>query len=170
MGNDAPAMSVDTTGMYHIVLDFNFPGNLSSPSILVSPVKWGVSGVMNRGGFTPFEPVDINAETMTWTLENQRISTTRNFHFCYGGGSWLNLDAGGKVKLNTYLGANMQPGGGDIAVDTIGFYTVRFTYTRAAGKVSDCFSYEIARCTLQCSRSDRHQYEGRNHSPFGSRL
>ena len=145
MGDDAPAMQVPTTGLYHIIVDFNYPGDLGSPSIVVAPVAWGVSGVMNKGGFTAFDGVEVNAEEMSWTLENQRLSTTRNFHFCYGGGSALSLDAGGKVKVNTYLGAAMLPGGNDIVVDTIGFYTVKLMYKRAAGRVSESFSYELKR-------------------------
>ena len=51
----------------------------------------------------------------------------------------------GKVKVNTYLGAAMLPGGNDIVLDTIGFYTVTLTYRRAAGRVSESFSYELSR-------------------------
>ncbi len=145
MGDEAPAMQVPSTGLYHILVDFNYPGDLVSPFIVVAPVSWGVSGVMNKGGFTPFEAVDVDSEQMTWTLEGQRLSSTRNFRFCYGGGSALCLDDAGKVRVNTYLGAAMLPGGNDIVVDTIGFYTVKLTYTRAAGKVSDSFSYELER-------------------------
>ena len=53
IGQDAPAMQVKETGLYHIVLDNNANGDLpEGAQIIIQKADWGVRGGMNGWGFT----------------------------------------------------------------------------------------------------------------------
>ena len=145
-GDDAPAMRVDKTGLYHIVLDLNKEGDLLYPQIVVTNVIWGVRGGLNGWGFTPFEDVEVNAQTMTWTLTDQEIAANGVFKFAYGHGWKIQLDDAGNVKANTNLGADCVAGGADILVNQGGKYTIKLTYTLAGGDIKNSYSYELI-CT-----------------------
>ena len=145
-GADAPAMRVDKTGLYHIVLDLNKEGDLLFPQIVVANVTWGVRGGLNGWGFTAFEDVEVNAQTMTWTLTEQEIPAASVFKFAYGSGWKIQLDDAGNVKANTNLGEDCVAGGADIKVAKGGKYTIKLTYTLAGGDIKNSYSYELI-CT-----------------------
>ncbi len=145
-GAEAPAMRVAETGLYHIVLDLNLEGDLLYPQIVVAKVIWGVRGGLNGWGFTPFDAVEVNAETMTWTLTDQEITANGVFKFAYGHGWKIQLDDAGNVKANTNLGADCVAGGADILVNQGGKYTIKLTYTLAGGDIKNSYSYELI-CT-----------------------
>lgn len=145
-GADAPAMRVDKTGLYHIVLDLNKEGDLLYPQIVVANVTWGVRGGMNGWGFTAFEDVEVNAETMTWTMTDVEIPVNGTFKFAYGHGWKIQLDDAGNVKANTNVGADCVAGGADIAVEKGGKYTITLTYTLAGGDIKNSYKYTLV-CT-----------------------
>ena len=147
VGADAPAMKVDKTGLYHIVLDLNLEGDLLYPQIIVANVIWGVRGDMNGWGFTPFEAVEVNAQTMTWKLENQDIPAGGKFKFAYGHGWKIQLDDAGNVKANTNLGVDGVSGGADIVLEKGGLYTITLTYTLKGGDIADGYTF-----TTQCTK------------------
>ena len=127
IGENAPAMKVDETGLYHIVLDLNLEGDLLYPQIIVSDVQWGVRGAMNGWGFTAFDEVEVNANTMTWTMENVDMPANGEFKFAYGHGWKIQLDDAGNVKANTNLGEGSLPNGANIKVEKAGLYTITLT-------------------------------------------
>ena len=45
IGDAAPKMKVEATGLYHIVLDLNKANDLSAAQIILAPVSWGVRGI-----------------------------------------------------------------------------------------------------------------------------
>lgn len=147
-GADAPAMRVDETGLYHIVLDLNKEGDLLYPQIVVTNVIWGVRGAMNGWGFTPFEAVEVNAKTMTWTMTDVEIPAGGEFKFGYGHGWKIQLDDAGNVKANTNLGQDSLPNGANIKVEKGGLYTISLTYTLAGGDISKGYTYELV-CTKE---------------------
>lgn len=148
IGADAPAMRVDETGLYHIVLDLNKEGDLLYPQIVVTNVIWGVRGAMNGWGFTPFEAVEVNAKTMTWTMTEVDIPAGGEFKFGYGHGWKIQLDDAGEVKANTNLGQDSLPNGANIKVEKGGLYTISLTYTLAGGDISKGYTYELV-CTKE---------------------
>ena len=147
IGENAPAMKVDKTGLYHIVLDLNNEDDLLYPQIVVANVEWGVRGDMNSWGFTAFDSVAINAQTMTWKLENQEIPAGGKFKFAYGHGWKIQLDDAGNVKANTNLGVDGVSGGADIVLEKGGLYTITLTYTLKGGDIADGYTY-----TTECTK------------------
>lgn len=148
IGADAPAMKVEKTGLYHIVLDLNNNKDLLYPQIIVVPVSWGVRGDCNGWGFTPFEAVDPSNAGMTWVLENQEFGAGGKFKFAHDGIWKLQLDDAGNVKAHTNLGTDSQNGGADIVVDKAGYYKITLTYTLKGGTIADSFKYTVE-CTQE---------------------
>ena len=147
IGDDAPAMKVDQTGLYHIVLDLNLEGDLLYPQIVVSNVVWGVRGDMNGWGFTAFDAVEVNAQTMTWKMEDVDIPAGGKFKFAYGHGWKIQLDDAGSVKANTNLGVDGVSGGADIVLEKGGLYTITLTYTLKGGDIADGYTF-----TTECTK------------------
>ena len=147
IGEEAPAMKVEKTGLYHIVLDLNNESDLLYPQIIVANVEWGVRGDMNGWGFTPFEAVEVNAKTMTWKLENQDIPAGGKFKFAYGHGWKIQLDDAGNVKANTNHGVDGVSGGADIVLEKGGLYTITLTYTLKGGDIADGYTF-----TTECTK------------------
>ena len=127
IGEEAPAMKVEKTGLYHIVLDLNNESDLLYPQIIVANVEWGVRGDMNGWGFTAFDAVEVNAQTMTWKMEDVDIPAGGKFKFAYGHGWKIQLDDAGSVKANTNLGVDGVSGGADIVLEKGGLYTITLT-------------------------------------------
>jgi len=142
-GEDAPAMRVEKTGLYHIVLDLNLENDLLYPQIVVAPVQWGVRGGMNGWGFTAFPEVEYNNTEMTWVLTEQKLAAGGKFKFAYGGGWKIQLDDAGNVKANTNLGEGAQSGTADIAVEKSGTYEITLTYKLAGGAIENSYSYDV---------------------------
>ena len=147
IGDDAPAMKVDETGLYHIVLDLNLEGDLQYPQIVVSNVQWGVRGAMNGWGFTAFDAVEVNAKTMTWKMENVDMPANGEFKFAYGHGWKIQLDDAGNVKANTNLGMESLPNGANIKVEKAGLYTITLTYTLKGGDIAAGYTF-----TTECTQ------------------
>ena len=147
IGENAPAMKVDQTGLYHIVLDLNLEGDLLYPQIIVSNVQWGVRGDMNGWGFTAFDSIAVNAKTMTWKMEDVDIPAGGKFKFAYGHGWKIQLDDAGSVKANTNLGVDGVSGGADIVLEKGGLYTITLTYTLKGGDIADGYTF-----TTECTK------------------
>ena len=148
IGADAPAMKVDETGLYHIVLDLNLEGDLLYPQIIVSDVQWGVRGAMNGWGFTAFDAVEVNAKTMTWKMENVDMPANGEFKFAYGHGWKIQLDDAGNVKANTNLGMESLPNGANIKVEKAGLYTITLTYNLKGGDIAAGYTF-TTKCTKE---------------------
>ena len=142
-------MSVEETGLYHIVLDLNEVKNslgepeLAYPQIVVAPAEWGIRGGMNGWGFTKGDMTRAEDGTIVYTIKNAVCSENCEFKFAYGGGWKIQLDADGKVKANTNLGADMVIGGGNIMIEQAGIYDIVLKYKNAAGVAAQSFSYEV---------------------------
>ncbi|MBR5842781.1 MAG: SusF/SusE family outer membrane protein [Bacteroidaceae bacterium] len=148
IGENAPAMKVDKTGLYHIVLDLNLEGDLLYPQIIVSDVQWGVRGDMNSWGFTAFEAVEVNAQTMTWTMKDVEMPAGGKFKFAYGHGWKIQLDDAGNVKANTNLGVDCVSGGADIVLEKGGLYDITLTYTLKGGDIAASYAF-TTKCTQE---------------------
>ena len=151
-GADAPAMKVEKTGLYHIVLDLNEGNDLPfGAQIVVAPVTMGVRGGMNGWGFTAFpEPAQYTNEGITWVLEEQSLAKGGKFKFAYNHAWKIQLDDAGKVKAHANLGEGAVNGATDIAVEKGGLYKITLTYKLASGDISASFDYDIV-CTQESS-------------------
>lgn len=150
VGADAPAMRVEETGFYHIVLDLNTTGDLAEAQIILAEAEMGVRGGMNGWGFTAGEMSRAEDGKITWTWKDQSLAKGGEFKFAYGHGWKIQLDDAGKVKANTNLGADMIPGGGNIAVEKAGLYEIVLTFTNNGGAHANSFAYTIT-CTEESS-------------------
>lgn len=142
-GNSAPAMKVDKSGLYHIVLDLNKNGDLANAQIIVAPVEWGTRGVNGEWGFNPMTGSDFNRTTMVW---KDTFATTQAgiFKFAYGGGWKIQLDDAGLVKANTNLGKDMVNGGGNINMPAGTNVIVTLTWTLKGGVIANSYAMGIA--------------------------
>ena len=151
IGENAPAMQVAETGMYHIVLDNNAMGDLEYPQIIIQRAKWGVRGGMNGWGFTQAEET-LNADgSVTYTLTEQEMGQGGEFKWASCHGWKINLDVDGNVKAEVALGltdGKLSNTGANIAVDKAGFYALTLTWKPAAGSVADAFTSEV-----ECTRT-----------------
>ena len=149
-GADAPAMKVEKTGLYHIVLDLNEGNDLPfGAQIVVAPVTMGVRGGMNGWGFTAFpEPAKYTNEGITWVLEEQSLAKGGTFKFAYNHAWKIQLDDAGKVKAHANLGEGAVNGATDIAVEKAGLYKITLSYKLASGDISASFKYDIV-CTQE---------------------
>ena len=148
IGEDAPAMQVKETGLYHIVLDNNANGDLTDGAqIIVQKADWGVRGGMNGWGFTKGEVKNENGViTYTWVDQNLAAGGEFKFASCHG---WkINLDADGIVKAEVSLGLDDEGklnnnANNNIPVEKAGLYKIVLTYTCKAGALADSFSYDV---------------------------
>lgn len=151
VGEEAPAMQVKETGMYHIVLDNNYVGDLEYPQIIIQRAKWGVRGGMNGWGFTEAEE-SVNADgSVTYTLTDQNLAKNGEYKWASCHAWKINLDVDGAVKAEVALGlteGKLSNTGGNIVVDKAGLYTITLTWTPKAGAVADAFTY-TQECTLE---------------------
>ena len=151
-GADAPAMKVEKTGLYHIVLDLNEGNDLPfGAQIVIAPVTWGVRGGMNGWGFTAFpEPAKYSNDGITWVLEDQSLAKGGTFKFGYNHAWKIQLDDAGKVKAHANLGDGAVNGATDIKVEKGGLYKITLTYKLASGDISASFKYNVE-CTQESS-------------------
>ena len=149
-GADAPAMKVEKTGLYHIVLDLNEGGDLPfGAQIVLAPVTWGVRGGMNGWGFTAFpEPAKYSNDGITWVLEEQSLAKGGTFKFAYNHAWKIQLDDAAKVKAHANLGDGAVNGAADIAVEKAGLYKITLTYKLASGDISASYDYTVE-CTQE---------------------
>lgn len=146
VGESAPAMQVNETGLYHIVLDNNYVGDLDYPQIIIQRAKWGVRGGMNGWGFTEADE-SVNADgSVTYTLTEQNLAKNGEYKWASCHGWKINLDVDGTVKAEVGLGlteGKLSNTGGNIAVTDAGLYTLTLTWKPASGAVADAFSHTV---------------------------
>ena len=149
-GAEAPAMKVEKTGLYHIVLDLNEANDLPfGAQIILAPVTWGVRGGMNGWGFTAFpEPTAYSNDGITWVLEDQELGKGGTFKFAYNHAWKIQLDDAAKVKAHANLGEGAVNGATDIAVEKAGLYKITLTYKLASGDISASYDYTVE-CTQE---------------------
>ena len=146
IGQDAPAMQVKETGLYHIVLDNNTNGDLKEGAqIIVQKADWGVRGGMNGWGFTKGEVKNDNG-VITYTFKDQKLAANGEFKFASCHGWKINLDADGIVKAEVSLGLDDEGklnnnANNNIKVEKAGLYDIVLTYTCKAGALADSFTY-----------------------------
>lgn len=139
-GPEAPAMRVNETGLYHIVLDLNKAEDLEFPQIIVVPCQWGVRGINGDWGFKPMTlTVDGDKYVYSISFDNMAAST---FKFSYCDGWKITLDIDGKVKAETSLGAGLKVGGADISINPGEKVTITYTFQLAAGDHSKSFTWK----------------------------
>ena len=142
-------MQVDSTGLYHIVLDLDKDGKLAlvgGPQIIVAPVTWGISGDCNGWGMTEAQPEVKSAKEIVWKWENQEFSANQKFKFKDAKSAWkIVLDESNQVKAHTNLGTDSKNGGADIIVEKSGLYTITLTYTLAKGEIANSYKYEVVK-------------------------
>ena len=141
-------MQVAESGLYHIVLDLNKDGKLDltgKEQIIVAPVTWGVSGIMNGWAMTTVEPTVKSATEIVWTWTDQEISANGEFKFKDANGWKIVLDDAGAVKAHTNLGTDCQNGGANIVVAEGGMYTITLTYNLAKGEIANSYKYELTK-------------------------
>ncbi len=145
IGENAPALKVAESGLYHIVLDNNTAKDLKNAQIIIQKADWGVRGGCNGWGFTAGNAVKNEDGTIVYTWENLEFSAKGEFKFASCNGWKINLDEEGVVKAEVGLGltdGKLSNTGGNITVgDKGGLYKVTLTYTPKAGAVADSFSY-----------------------------
>lgn len=134
---DGKTMKVAKEGLYHIILD------TKGAQILVLPVEWGVRGVNSNWGWTAMTPSAVNHETMSWTIEYKDGINAGDFKFAYGDGWKINLDEAGKVKVNTNLGKDMEPGAGNILLPPYKSGKIVLTWKLASGTTAKAYSMKI---------------------------
>ena len=148
IGDDAPAMKVEKTGLYHIVLDINKAGDLKEPQILLLDAsEFGVRGGMNSWGFTKAEASSFSNDGITFTLKDQELAKNGEFKFATGNYWKVTLDDAGKVKAETSLG---ETGNGlglaadnNIKVEKGGLYDITLTFKLTAGEIGASYTSKI---------------------------
>lgn len=144
VGENAPKMKVSATGLYHIVLDLNKDNALADAQIVVCPVTMGVRGGMNSWNFTALEATPASNSGITFVCSGQELAAGGEFKFAYNNAWKITLDAEGKVKANTNLGAGCKPGGDNIVVtEGAGTYKITLTFKLAEGDIANSFSYNV---------------------------
>ena len=154
VGEEAAAMQVKETGMYHIVLDNNAMGDLEYPQIIIQRAKWGVRGGMNGWGFTEAEET-VNADgSVTYTLTEQNLAKNGEYKWASCHGWKINLDVDGLVKAEVSLGLTEgklhNAAQENLKVEAAGLYTLTLTWKPASGGVADAFAY-TQECTQESS-------------------
>ena len=98
-GPEAPAMRVNKTGLYHIVLDLNKATDLEFPQIILVPCEFMLKGGI--GDKSMDLTVDGDKYVYTYTGSGHQDATNFKFACCNG---WkITLDVDGLVKAETSL-------------------------------------------------------------------
>ena len=149
-GTKAPAMKVEKTGLYHIVLDINKAGDLKDAQIvLLDASDFGVRGAMNGWGFSSAtEKTEFSNDGMTFTFKDQKMAKNGEFKFATGNYWKVTLDDAGKVKAEVSLAEGMTLNGANLKVEKAGLYDITLTFKLAQGSFDKNFSY-TAVCTQE---------------------
>lgn len=131
--------TVDTNGMYHVVIDVELG------KVVVAPVHWGIIGAATPagwGGSTQLTESAFDLNTMTWTATGMELRGG-DWKLRYSNGWKIELDTnldlgGGKkgVKVNTNFGGSptaLVPGGDNIVNSDPGIYDVSLKYVLGTG-------------------------------------
>ncbi len=112
-------MKVPESGLYHIILDLNEAGDLTSMGgamIAVIPCKWGFRGDMNAWGFTEMTLKEESATKVVYEYipANGRdtFETAGAFKFAHSNCWKFNLDMAGQVKAENSIGTDAAEDGG----------------------------------------------------------
>lgn len=155
-GADAPKMSVEKTGLYHIVLDLNKNKDLNTALIIVSPATWGVRGAMNGWGYTPMNASKFDKKSITYTLKDVKVEIPGAFKFAYAHGWKVDMDDAGNVKSEISLGndaeaanlelmpENLVQYGKDIQIKR-GFWDIELVWTLVGGNLSKNFKAKMTK-------------------------
>lgn len=144
-GDSAPAMKVEKTGLYHIVLDLNKTGDLDAAGgaqiLLLDVSDFGIRGDMNGWGYTAFTVSEFSNAGTTFVLESQEITKGQKFKYAGGGKCWkVTLDDAGKVKAETSLGEGCVSGASDIVAEETGIFKMTLTFKLAGGAINKSFT------------------------------
>lgn len=152
-GENAPKMSVEEAGLYHIVLDLNKNKDLNTALIIVAPAKWGVRGAMNSWGYTEMEASEFNTKKITYTLRDT-VEATGGFKFAYAHGWKVNMDDAGNVKAEIGLGNEAEENNLDLMPENLvqygkdikirrGIYNISLVWTLKGGNLGKNFTAAI---------------------------
>ena len=144
IGENAPIMRVEKTGLYHIVLDINKAGDLPKPLIvLLDASKFGVRGAMNSWGFTePIAPAAFSNSGTSFVIKDQEMPVNGEYKFATGNYWKVTLDDAGKVKAETSLAEGMTLNGSNIKVaQGAGKYDFELTFKLSSGSFDKSFKY-----------------------------
>ncbi len=148
VGENAPALKVAESGLYHIVLDNNAEKDLKNAQIIVQKADFGIRGGCNGWGFTKGEAVrDAATGVITYTWTDLDFSANGTFKFASCEGWKINLDEDGVVKAEVSLAqtdGKLSINGFDIVIgEKAGLYRVVLTYTPKNGGLADSFAYSV---------------------------
>ena len=147
IGNDAPAMKVEKTGLYHIVLDRNVNGDLDDAGgaqiLVLDASDFGLRGGMNGWGFTSSDPkvTSFSNDGVTFTFKDQELGAGGEYKFATGNYWKVTLDTKGKVKAEVSLAQGMTVNGANFKVEKAGLYDITLSFKLAAGSFDKSFSY-----------------------------
>jgi len=138
------ALYVAENGLYHVIINLN----MTEPIIIIAPVSWGIRGTMNDWGFSAFPTPAFNKTSMTFMLQNFKISTGSQFKYAYGGGWSIWLHEDGYLREQTNLGGNgengLTPGGYNINI-AAGIWDIELTWNLAGGNVTNSFKDNLTK-------------------------
>lgn len=139
---DGAAMKVPTSGLYHVILDFNKDGAVGKAQVVVAPCTWGLRGAMNGWGFTLGKPSAFNKESMTFSVDSFNMNKNDEYKFAYIHAWKISLDTLDAVKAETSLGPGLAVGLPDNIkfAQEKGFYSAKLTWKLALGEVKNSFS------------------------------
>ena len=138
-GPEAPAMRVNKTGLYHIVLDLNKAGDLEFPQIVLVPCEFMLKGGIGDKEMT----LVVDGDKYIYTYTGSGHQDPTNFKFACCNGWKITLDVDGNVKAETSLGVGLQPNGGDILLNPGDDIQIILTFQAASGDHSKSFSYRF---------------------------
>lgn len=112
-------MKVPVEGLYHIILDLNEVGDLTSMGgamIAVVPCNWGFRGDMNDWGFTEMKQTEASTTKVVFEYvpEGGRVTYDKAgaFKFAHSHCWKFNLDMAGQVKAENNIGTDAAEDGG----------------------------------------------------------
>ncbi len=146
IGEDAPALKVAESGLYHIVLDNNAEKDLKNAQIIIHKADFGIRGGCNGWGFTKGEAVrDAATGVITYSWKDLDFAANGTFKFASCEGWKINLDEDGVVKAEVSLAqtdGKLSINGSDIVIgEKAGLYDVTLTYTPKNGGLADSFTW-----------------------------
>lgn len=112
-------MKVPVSGLYHIILDLNEAGDLTSMGgamIAVVPCNWGFRGDMNGWGFTEMTLKEASSTKVVYEYVpangKDTFETAGAFKFAHSNCWKFNLDMAGQVKAENSIGTDAAEDGG----------------------------------------------------------
>lgn len=147
-------MKVAKSGLYHIILDLDEDGKLSSmggAQIVLIPCEWGVRGDLNSWGYTAMEQATFDKTKMVYTMKDVEVKKDGSFKFAHSHCWKFNLDMSGAVKAENSIGTDADEDGGaykellaggkNIPLAR-GIYTITLTWELKGGAMAKSFAFE----------------------------